>query len=178
LKTVKASGGLDWEKNELEPKKAENKEYLDSLVAKGYITKNVAYILNYAYAELLYHRLRSTSGWMCYELMHLDYARLHTRTDLEKQLKLLSEISKKKIVDEKVIAQAKENIARDIEYLRRIKDLTYKIERNGYDKYQDEEKALLNLFKDDKVSKNIKTGKNIQKAAELIIKLSTTGGIN
>lgn len=53
---------------DVEKEKQINNAYIEPLVAKGYFSKNVGFILNYVYGELLYHKIRSTSGWTCYKM--------------------------------------------------------------------------------------------------------------
>lgn len=158
---------------EVDKQKNENNEYLAPLVKKGYISQNVAYILNYVYGELLFHRLRSTSGATCYKMTQLGGAIAGTRGDLEKRLKLLSDISKKGTIDGDVLKETESNIGKDIEFMNRAQKVFDKGKNIQYgENYWEEEKALANLFKDGKVDGTIKVEEDVSMAAELIVKLN------
>lgn len=170
LKNAKGLPGMVLEKG-IEGQKEINNKYLLSLAAKGYITRKVAFIVNYAYAEVLFHRLRSASGATCYKVTQLGGATGSARDDLEKRLKVLS--SARGAVDENVYKEARDNIARDIEFLRCAQELFDKGRDTQYgQQYWEEEKALAALFKDGKVDESMKAGEDVVKAAELIIKLN------
>lgn len=159
---------------EVKKEKEINNKYLAMLISKSYISEDVAYILNYVYGELLFHRLRSTSGWTCYKMTQLGGSMAGVRKDLENRLNLLRGISGKDTIDKKVIEEAKNNIARDIEFLNRAQNIFDK--NPQYDEtYWEEEKALAKLFNDGKVDENIKVGSDIYEAAELIVSLNVNG---
>lgn len=158
---------------EVEKQKKVNNEYLVSLVKKGYISQNVAYILNYIYGELLFHKLRSTSPATCYKMTILGGTMSGVRGNLEKRLKLLSDISKQGSINENVFVEAENNIARDIEFMNRAQKVFDKGKNVQYgETYWEEEKALANLFKDGKVNESIKVEEDVFKAAELIAQLN------
>jgi len=170
LKKAESWSAIDLQK-EVEKQKKVNDTFLSLLAAKGYFSQNVAYILNYIYGELLFHRLRSTSSWTCYKMTRLGSALSGTRRDLENQLKLLSDING--TINKKVFDAAKDNIARDIEFLNRAEEIFEKGKKNQHaEDYWEEEKALANLFKDGKVDARLKADEAATRAAELIARMN------
>lgn len=158
---------------EVEKQKKVNNEYLASLVKKGCISQNTAYIINYVYGELLFHRLYSTLRVTCYKMTILGNTMVGVKQDLEKRLKLLSDISKQGSINGNVLAEAEKNIARDIEFMNRAQKVFDKGKNTHYgETYWEEEKALANLFKDGKVDESIKVEEDVSKAAELIVQLN------
>jgi len=159
---------------EVEKQKKINNKYLGSLVASGYFSQNVSYILNYIYGQLLFHRLRSTVGWTCYKMAPLGSVMSGTRRNLEDRLKLLSEISDKEIVNKNVLKEAKSDIERNIEFLSRAQGILDKEE--AYDAadetHWEERRALVDLFKDGKVDSSVEAEKDVSIAAELIVRLN------
>ncbi len=171
----KPAGSIE---GEIEKQKQLNNRHLQPLIAKGYFSKNAGFILNYVYGELLYHKIRLTSGMTCYKMTVMGGNLSAVRSDLESRIKVLAEISQKGVISQSVFLEAKGNIARDIEFMSRSEKLFEKGSNTQYgQEYRDEEKALVNLFKSGKVDESVKADEDAAKAAELIIKLNSKAGM-
>lgn len=113
-----AGQSTDWERGEQARQElaAQHRAALDSLVADGQLSPEVAEELQAAFEAATYHVYRSHAPITCYEPMIVDYA--PTSSDqLTTQADLLAEMADQADLDPATVSLARAGIERDIAFL-------------------------------------------------------------
>ena len=130
--------------------------YLRHLAAKGYFSPEVADMISFIYDDLLISRIQPSiilNSVTCYKMDPLtpldqDYYKAvdGIQADLYNRLIILSGYDRKGVIEENVLNEAKNNIAMDIEYWRKIKALYDKVYDIDYKFSQEEKETFAHLL--------------------------------
>ena len=115
--TDPAAQDWTWDQGEtfLETRRDAHRRALDTLVADGLASAEVADQMQNAYYQASEHLWMSNSGTDCYEEPgEMEYLRIDGRSDLAAQLALLIEMRERGVIDEATLATSRAAIERDI----------------------------------------------------------------